>query len=200
MKKVVRLTESQLKDVIKRVISEQAMNQNPETPGEDAYEKQVSNQKASDEKFKSDLKKNNRVSVITFPQQEIMNKKTYTSDKVSRFEFKIDDVTLPANFDPEQLAVPPRTIKLKGMRLEIDSENPYEGKKYKPIDTSDSYNNPFILVSYLCKRNKENLKVPLDYKARAETVFNGMSKSIDGILKKETVEFIENNWCSYQPE
>ena len=196
------LTESEKERILNmhkkeraKIIGEQDMGQG--TPGEDEYQKTVNDQKSTDEKFKNDLKKNNRTSEIRFPQVDIKNK-DYTVDKVSQFAFKIDEVVLPAIFDAEQLSVPPKVIKLRGTRLKVVSDNEYDGRKYK-IPDGDSYDNPYILVSYLCKRNKENLKVPLDYKSRAETFFNGTTQTINGSLKKETVDFIENNWCSYQP-
>jgi hypothetical protein len=205
MAKIIRLTESDLNKIVRRVLREQAQDQaSQELPSEDGYEKQVRVRKEMEEKLKSHFQGN--PTQITFPNapNKVIGAENKQNGKMEYFQnvqFMISNVIIPSVFDTNALRVPPRVITLVGNRIERQGDDVY-GYSDKPLGrTGSAYDSPYIEVKYLCKRNEKNKTAPLNYMGKADfTIYQTGFSKMDVKLQVPTVEYIENNWCIYQPE
>jgi hypothetical protein len=170
MAKIIRLTESDLNKIVRRVLREQAQDQaGQELPGEDAYQKSVQAQKEMDD------------NIIN----RFMGKVSVAGDGGKTYYYRINDVKMP-KIDES------RTIRLIGKQVKAAG-----GRNY--TDFKIGSNDPYFIVNYKCKwfqqPEGENKSLPqLDYKGRIEFLNEkAMSDSSNNaFINKDSVNFIDN--------
>ena len=180
MKKVIRLTESDLYKIVNRVLREQEKDQSgQELPGEDAYQKSVQAQKEMDDTIINNF--------VNQPSMVNYGGKTYY--------YKINQVKIPKINES-------RTIGLMGNQIK-----PTGGGKFTDVKIGSNNRPPYFITYYTCKwfKQPEGEKKPLptlDYKGRIEFLNDRAQddSSDTATIYQDTVNFIEENWCKKMPQ
>jgi hypothetical protein len=126
-------------------------------------------------------------------ENRFLNKVSIATDGGKTYYYRINDVKMP-KIDES------RTIQLIGKQVK-----PAGGRNY--TDFKIGNNEPYFIVNYKCKwfqqPEGENKSLPqLDYKGTIDFLDDkGIgSSSNKAIIFKDTVNFIEENWCKKMPQ